>query len=413
MAVVGVIAEFNPLHNGHVELLNYAKNVLHASHTLVIMSGDFTQRGNPAMVSKYDRAKIALRHGADLVIEMPTVAATSSAGLFAACGISQLAATGVVGSLLFGSENADLNTFRVAANIAGSDTMDYHKQINEFVRQGDNYAVARQKAIAMQKQSNSIPPDFLSQPNNILGVEYVKVLAQGAYDIEPICVPRIGSEHNSTSIKGSTASGSAIRQAFDTNQSQNAQPTVPEDVMKLLRFNAQFKTLVRSSDMSMFLHYKLLTETDFSNYLDCNEDISNKINNMKNRFVEFENFCSLLKSKDLTHARISRILTHIVLGITEDDLGMLKACNYAPYLRILGFSGQGTSLLAEIKANAKAPFFLAPQDGMPQLNDTQKALLQRDVYASDLYRALLTNKSGRIFQTEYTRRFELKDITEG
>ncbi|MBR1635381.1 MAG: nucleotidyltransferase family protein [Lachnospiraceae bacterium] len=410
MSVIGVIAEFNPLHNGHIELLNHARTGLKAEYVVVVMSGDFTQRGNPAMISKYDRAKLALKHGADLIIELPVIASTSSAETFAKSGIAHLNATGIVTHLLFGCEDANMEMFRTAANLASSDSMDYHKTINAFVKQGDSYAVARQKAIQMQQKGVELPPDFLSKPNNILGVEYVKALASDVYDIEPVCYPRTSSAHDSKKLGGAAASGSAIRNAMETNQAQAAQPSIPDDVMKLLRFNAQFRTLLRSSDISQLLHYKLISSDDFSEYLDCNEDISNKINKMKDRFVEFENFCSLLKSKDLTYARISRVLLHIALGITAEDRDNLEFCNFAPYLRILGFSKAGTALLTHIKNSARVPFFLSPQGGMPQLNTVEQSILKKDVYASDVYRTLLTSKSGRVFPTEFTRKFELKDI---
>ncbi|MBQ9631677.1 MAG: nucleotidyltransferase family protein [Lachnospiraceae bacterium] len=411
MSVVGIVAEFNPLHNGHIDIMKHARTELAADYVVVVMSGDFTQRGTPAMISKYDRAKLALLHGADLVIEMPVIASTSSAEAFARSGIAHLSATGVVNQLLFGSENADIQVFRAAANLVTSDSMDYHKMINQFVKEGDSYAVARQKALAHQQRGSvAIPADFLSKPNNILGVEYVKALSSGIYAIEPVCYPRMGSAHGSRKLGGQSASGSAIRNAMETNQSQSASPAVPDDVMKLLRFNAQFNTLVRSGDVSSLLHYKLISENDFSEYLDSNKDISNKINNMKSRFVEFENFCTLLKSKDLAYARISRVLTHIVLDIRQQDLENLRACNYAPYLRILGFTKRGTMLLADLKARAQVPFFLSPQDGMARLNDMERAVLQADVKASDIYRTLLTGKSGRVFPSEYTRKFELKDI---
>ncbi|MBR1629416.1 MAG: nucleotidyltransferase family protein, partial [Lachnospiraceae bacterium] len=182
-------------------------------------------------------------------------------------------------------------------------------------------------------------------------------------------------------------------------------------VMKLLRFNAQFNTLIRSADVSGLLHYKLISESNFTDYVDCNEAISNKINNIKSRFVEFENFCALLKSRDLTYARISRVLTHILLDIKQYDLENLIECNYAPYLRVLGFTKKGTTLLADIKAKAQIPFFLSPQDGMPRLGEIERAVLAKDVHASDIFRTLLTSKSGRVFPTEYTRKFEIKDAS--
>ena len=410
MSVVGIVAEFNPLHNGHIELLKHANTEMKADYVVVVMSGDFVQRGNPAMISKYDRAKLALRHGADLVIEMPVIASTSSAETFARTGVATLSATGVVHQLLFGSEDASMEMFRTAANLASNDSMDYHKTINNFVKQGDSYAVARQKAIQLQQKGVSVPSDFLTKPNNILGVEYVKALASDIYAIEPVCFPRFGEGHNSQALGGSTASGSAIRNAMDTNQAAAAQPSVPDDVMKILRFNAQFQTLVRSSDISLLLHYKLLSTDDFTEYLDCSEDISNKINNLKDRFVEFENFCSLMKSRDITYTRISRVLLHIALDIKNEDRENLEMCNYSPYLRILGFSKKGTLLLKTVKERAQIPFFLSPQGGIGQLGEMEKAILDKDVHASDIYRALLTSKSGRVFPTEFTRKFELKDI---
>ena len=125
--------------------------------------------------------------------------------------------------------------------------------------------------------------------------------------------------------------------------------------------------------------------------------------------MEFENFCSLMKSRDITYTRISRVLLHIALDIKNEDRENLEMCNYSPYLRILGFSKKGTLLLKTVKERAQIPFFLSPQGGIGQLGEMEKAILDKDVHASDIYRALLTSKSGRVFPTEFTRKFELKD----
>lgn len=408
MNITGIIAEFNPLHKGHIRLLSHAKQQLSSTFVIVAMSGDYMQRGIPAMVNKYERVRYCLAHGADLVIEMPVCGATASAEDFARTGVLSLNATGVVTHLLFGSEHPNMDWFNEAASLSANSSMDYYKRVNELVRSGMNYAAAREAAL-VENQSTGFPPDFLSGSNNILGIEYVKAIRQFHLTMQPVTIGRDGSAYNDTSLNaGGMSSATAIRHAIHIGNAADTVASLPSDVVKSLRAALTQNEIIRTDDLSSILHYALLKENDFSVYADVSKDLSNKIENSKDRFTTFKEYAQLLKSKDLTYTRVCRCLLHIVLGIRQDDVNDLRAADYAPYLRILGFTKRGSALLKQMKSSARVPFFVSPKEAKDILPPSAANLLSRDIFAEDVYRLLRTNKTGLVYPNAYTRMYEMK-----
>ena len=403
MKVVGIVCEYNPFHNGHKKLIEYAKTTLGADYIIGVMSGNFTQRGEPAIIDKYSRAKMALINGIDIIYEIPTLFACSSAKEYATCAVKMLAKTGVVDTIVFGCETSDANQFITYAKklIELEQDDDFNNAIIKYTKEGLSYPVARSKAL-----DTYIDSSFISSPNNILGLEYTMAILSNSYDIKIATIQR-DSNYNSLEMEGVSSSASSIRNAISNNLSfTNTMPTNAYDILdNCISSNAY----ILPNDLSGILSYKLLSENSFTEYLDIDNDLSNKICNSLASFNGFNAFANELKSKNLTLTKIQRGLIHILLGITTDDFEKAKSLDYITYLRMLGFSKNGSQLLSLIKENAEVPIItsLASRDSSAEAINL---LLDLDIYASDIYRSIITNKTGQTLPTEYTKKYELCNL---
>lgn len=390
MKVVGIIAEYNPFHNGHKYQIDYAKNILKADYIIIAMSGNFTQRGDISCFDKYTRAKMALINGADLVFEIPTIFATSSAKEYATCGVRLLNSTGLVDTLLFGSEAGDTAAFTKAAQIIidKSKSQEFNNFVSQKVANGLSYAKARSDFFESQ-----ISPELISNPNNILGLEYAMAIAENKLPIKIETLKREGGSYNESQLTGVFSSATAIRKALGEDGNYSG---LPDNIIDIIKDN----TFIKHDDLSLLLHFILDNQNDFSYYADANSDISDRINKTKGQFTSISEYCSLLKTKNYTYSRINRILTHILLGITTEAFDTAKNNDYINHLRLLGFSKNGSSLLSLIKKNASLPLFTRPNEYTSQI----------DLRAANIYNAVLTEKTGLSYPNEFTRKFDLVNI---
>ncbi len=402
MKVVGIVAEYNPLHNGHVYQIEYAKKELGADAVVVVLAGDFMQRGLPAVCERTLRSKAVIAAGADIVFEMPVAVSCNSASEYALGSIALLHHCGIVTDLLFGCENGDAAQFEDAAYAidCNEGTDAFSNAILSYRGQGLSFAQARAKAIV--DIAPSLSEEFLSSPNNILGIEYVRALHHFKSNIVPHALPRVGAQHGSHDSSDQYASASLIRQMLSRGEDVGAY--VPEATKHLLY--DETAPLLFPNDFSLLLHQRLIEADSFQDYLDCNDDISNKIRNHRDAFVSYDCFAQLLKSKDLELSRIQRILTHILLGITNEHREQLHKIDYATYLHLLGFSSTGKGFLGELKKQSTLPLFQSPKEAENLLDSNQAELYQLDLHAADIYRIVATNKYERSFPTEYTRKFQ-------
>lgn len=394
MKVVGIIAEYNPMHKGHIEQLRYARENLGADYVIIAMSGDFTQRGIPAVMCKYDRARLALIHGADLIIEIPTVAATSSAAEFARCGVSLLENTGIVTHLLFGAETQHLDMFYKTSELLSNESFMFRKTLRDLLKSGLSFAKARSQAMEIAYPGEGFG-DFLSTPNNILGVEYVKALNALGSNIIPCPMKRV-EPYSSTQI----------RKFLESNDYNLAEPFVSDEVLSAIKDYHSKNMLVYTNDFSMLLHERLLRYNNFSKHMDGNDELSRRILKKRNEYTDFSSFADKLKVKNITRSHIMRFLSHILLYITKEDHSLLKEYSYAPYIHILDFKNQASQLLSLIKNESKPPMFAAPQIASKQLEAKAWTIFSKDLIASDIYRIIQTNKAGKSLPTEYTRHFD-------
>ncbi|MCR5580115.1 MAG: nucleotidyltransferase family protein [Pseudobutyrivibrio sp.] len=388
--VVGIVAEYNPFHNGHKYQIDYAKNTLGASQVVIAMSGSFTQRGEIACFNKYTRAEAALTCDADIVFEIPTIFATSSAREYASAAIALLSNTKVVDTILFGAECSDKELFIDSAKklIDIEESDEFNELIKYHMSTGKSYALARSEAL-----SKYIPTDILSSPNNILGLEYCRYIILNNLDINIEVLKRSGNDYNSTELSKDISSASAIRRHMASHRELLS---VPEKALSIYN-NA---TYIEADDISSMLHYKLFTDTDLTRYLDCNDELAARITNNLDSYVNFTQFCDLIKTKNITYSKVSRVLCHILLDITEDDFCIAKENGYIKKLRMLGFSRNGSSLLSDIKNKSSYNICTSPDQEIDHF----------DILSSDLLRAIETSKTQKPQPTEFTRKFNLTNI---
>lgn len=407
MNIVGLITEYNPFHNGHLYHIQEAKRVAKADAAVVIMSGNFVQRGAPAIMPKHLRAKSALLSGADLVLELPVCFATGSAEFFAMGAIALLDSLGCVDSICFGSECGDSEILGKIAKILLEEPDDYKKALQNALRKGMSFPQARQHALQGYFINNHFDAnalaDVLSQPNNILGIEYMKALYQRNSSMKAYSIRRIGAGYHESELTEKYSSASAIRHSL-------AKDSLSESIYRQLPFAAQtimketfdMRYPVYANDFSLILKYKLLQETkkSLTSYMDVSEDLANRIINLRNDFQSFDGFCDALKTKDMTYARISRGLLHILLDIRTEHLANYKKNGYCHYAHILGFRKSSAELLSLLKGTSKVPL-LTKLTQTEDLSEAGYQMLHQDIFASDLYESVITDKFETPFINEY------------
>ena len=388
MKVTGIIAEYNPFHQGHAYHLSRARELTGADRILIVMGGNFMQRGEPAIIDKYTRTEMALRNGADLVLELPAASATGSAEYFAEGAVELLDASGVVNELCFGSELGELEPLEKAAELLLEEPEDYQELLRAELKKGKTFPEARETALSafLPKQS------LLASPNNILAIEYIKALKRRKSSIRPLTIQRLGSYHGedgqpagaphtvSGNLPESFASASTIRCQLHTLEKQIVtsceQPAfgslmtalakeLPPSSFGLLKDVLLADRLVQAEDFSLPLHYRLMQAKEpleFSVYLDVSEELSRRIYSLRQEFTGWNAFLDLVRTRQYTRSRVSRALLHILLDIRQEEV-------LPPtHLRVLGFRREASDLLSEIKKKSRLPL-ITKAAGHPELSE--------------------------------------------
>lgn len=394
--IAAIISEFNPLHLGHKFLMDFARKNLRADRLIIIMSGCFTQRGIPACLDKYDRAKTAIECGADLCVELPVVAATSSAELFGKTGVSLALSLGAT-DIVFGAEDADARLFSDIAGLLLDEPEAFKEELFASQKNGLSYPLSMKKALGKTIEDSSL----LDSPNNMLGLMYVKAMRNKAISFH--AVRRTGKGHAYKLIDHSGFSSSlSIRNALKENNIASALSQMPFPSGAILEEKYNKRELVFEDDMSDLLHLKLFENEDFTLFSDVTEDLSNRILSFRDEFLSFSSFAALLKSKNFTLSRITRALLHILLDIKNEDVKALEKTGFSPYVHILAMK-KGA---AELLRNVKIPLFASISEKKGLIPEAE-ILFKKDWLAYDIYRILLTKKNGRSFKNESSRKFEL------
>ena len=401
--VLGIICEYNPFHNGHLLHLNESKKACNADFTIAVMSGNFTQRGDVALFDKWTRAEMALKNGVDLVIELPTVYATSSAENFADGAIKILNSIGIVDYISFGSESGDINLLNTIASVLSNEPKEFSNLINMQLKSGLSYPKARELAISTYFRGSKKYMEALENPNNILGIEYLKALKKNKSSIVPITFKRSYAEYNSTSTKNGIASATAIRQLLKDNKKIHR--LVPFESYEIIENKLSEKDFLK--DLSVFekeiiFNLRKMSLEEISKLPDVTEGLENKIKHAANNFTKLNDLIENIKSKRYTRTRIQRILVYSLLGITKKDITLSQKT--IPYIRVLGFNKHGKKIISAIAANnPKAKIIISLKKFLDTNPDnTTRQLLSKDVLATNIY--TLGLKENPIANLDYTHK---------
>lgn len=406
MAVLGIVAEFNPFHNGHLHLINEMKSQYNFSAIVCVMSGNFTQRGEPALCNKWSRAEMALQNGVDIVIELPFIFATRSAYYFAKGAISLLASTGVITHLAFGSEVNDIKLLQPIALLLNDEPDEYKNILTEYLAKGLNYPVARSKSL-QEYFNNPEMAEILSGSNNILGIEYLRVLAELNAPITPITLKRQGSSYHSTTLS-EFASATAIRQAVYNNKSLEeldfAIPLATKSILAREITEGRAPIDLDIWAQAIFARLRIMAEEDIEKLYDVTEGLEARIVEKAITTANIEELKLAIKSKRYNYTRINRILLYSLFNITKSLVAELD--NYSPlYYHILGFTNKGQEILGQIKQNSDIPILNRGRDVkmLYDKKDTpQGKMLKLDVTATNFYNLLYPNMKQRIGGTDFT-----------
>ncbi len=400
MKVIGIIAEYNPFHNGHKYMLDEAKRISGADYSVVVMSGDFTQRGAPAVFGKDLRARMALNAGADVVIEMPVFGAVSSAADFARCGVSILNATGVIDELWFGSESGDIDLLKNEAGSGRDESPEVSDAVRKYLREGMTWPAAVSRAHGENGGS------IASSPNDILGVEYIRALDELDAAIVPRTVQRAGAGYHSEDSSDDLASARAVRKVM-TEKWPDAGKTLsrimPESSLRVIAENGA--VTVVPDDFSVILNEKLrtLTEEELISISQMPEPVARKLYNDRLTYRTFTEMNEYAKDRQYTYTRISRALMNLTLGIKSRETEIFKSTGNAPWIRILGFRKDASPLMAVINEKASCPVIVKTSEAKKLLGDREAALFAKNLETSEIYRLILEAGTGRAFKNEYSR----------
>lgn len=354
MKVIGIIAEYNPFHNGHLYQINEVKKRYPDCMIIVVLSGPFTQRGEPSIISKYQKAKLCLMHHVDLVIELPYFYATQAADYFADAAIEILNYL-KIDALVFGTETEDINDL---IEVATSNQQN-NQQLKMMLKTGMSYAAAVGKS-----NLNNI-----STPNNLLAISYIKAINKFNPNIEIINIKRTNNYHDK-SITGTIASATSIRSHKD--EPSLIKNTLPRASLKMMQ-----KNTVNNKLLFDLLKYKITT-TNIASIKDVEEGIENRVYQVINKSSNIDQLITAIKSKRYTYARISRMLNHILLNVENNHY-------HIDYIRVLGFNKTGKTHLNKIKKELSIPIITCYKPRISPLLDLN--------LRADLIYNLLTNNT--------------------
>lgn len=397
MRIAGIIAEYNPLHSGHIYQIKHVKEVIGADYVVAAISGSFTQRGLPAIFDKFTRTKLALMAGIDLVAELPLCVSTGSAGYFALGGVKTLKGLGVT-DICFGSECGDIDKLKNIASLLYQESPDMASLVKDNLANGCSYPLAVSNALIKLYPEYT---DILDKPNNMLAIEYINAARTLDYDVAFHTLTRLGAAYNETDyskLQDKTfPSASMIRQAIASSESVDKVVSMLPDV-----YQTQMAKLCPNG------RFNYLTEDDFtlplstilnSPYADNLLNIEGVTNDVLNRLKKamapshkFSDYINILHTKNLPQAKAGRILSHILLGVTDSDYDLLKSEKASPYIRILGVRESSTALLKLIKESSDSTIICKVNKDSKGLPEAHKAMFTKDMNAYSLYRTVYTAK---------------------
>ncbi len=381
MRITGIIAEYDPFHNGHAYHIAETR-AAGAEYIVVVLGGHFTQRGEPALLTKTDRVRMALANGADLVVEMPQSFGLSSAEGFARGGIALLDGMGCVDTVSFGSECGDVKILSEIAAIMQTDG--FKSALHDALEKGIPYAAAQEEALKTVKNGDYAA--ILTTPNNTLGLEYCKALLALQSNIQPFTVKRTGAAHNTTAEGGTFTSAGHLRECVRKGKWQEILPFLPKSSLEILQ-NANIcghcYTDSRIYDRILLAKLRTLSREALAALPFISEGLENRLYEAIRTETSVDSIIEAVKTKRYPLARLRRILTAVYLDLTAEDMPLLP-----PYIRVLGIGANGTRLLKETAKSARLPLFTDAKQ--PPADAFSEKTFDFECKASDLYNALLS-----------------------
>lgn len=375
MNIIGIICEYNPFHNGHIYHLEKVKELFPDSLLILVMSGNFTQRGIPSIIDKWDKTEISLKYGIDLVVELPFVFATQSADIFAHGSISILKELKAE-YLIFGSESNDIENLKKLADIS-LNNLEYQNLIKIYLDDGLNYPTALSKALEPFNQTT------ISTPNDLLGLSYIKEIIKQDANIVPISIKRTNNYH-SIDLED-ISSATSIRNAIIENK--NIKKYVPTEVVNILK-----DTKFLQNNYFPFLKYKIETTDSLSIFQTVDEGIETRIKKNIKDAINWEDLVQKIKTKRYTYNKINRMLIHILCNFTKEKANNWKEIEY---IRILGFNQKGQQYLNKIKKDTTLPIITTFSKGNSDMLKYEQQITS--VYAT----VLPEEKKNQLMKNEY------------
>ena len=400
---LGIIAEYNPFHNGHMYHLQKAKEEAGAQYTICVMSGNFVQRGTTSIINKWKKAELALQNGIDLVIELPTIYSVSSAENFAQGAIKLLESLGIVDGISFGAETSDYGALNNIATILSDEPKVYKDLLNKELKKGLSFPKARENALMLYLNDNKRYVDILHSPNNILAIEYLKSLKKIKSTIQPIPVKREKVYYNDNKIVDDFASATAIRSMLKNKQFGDIRKVVPDVTYEVLRKESELENIVldlSSYEKELIYTLRKMTVKEIEDLPDVTEGLEHSIKNAVSMSNDINHILDVIKSKRYTQTRLQRILIYALLGITKKDVIASRKVN--PYIRVLGFNEKGRDLISRInKQNPKATVITSVKKFKTSNNSkVYSRMLDIDIFSTDVY--TIACKSNPIANLDYT-----------
>ncbi len=388
--ILGIVCEYNPFHNGHLYHLNESKKITSSDYSVAIISGNFTQRGEPSIVNKWLKTEMALKSGVDLVIELPVVYSISSAENFAHGAIKILDSLNIVDYLSFGSECGDISVLDDIVDVLIAEPKAYTTLLSHELSKGISFPKARENALMMYLGNIRRFANILSAPNNILGIEYLKALKKQNSMIRPIALKRKEANHNDNLFSPSSAfsSASAIRNICNSNDITQLQRVMPESSYDILEECLKKGNIVKSLsafDKEILYMLRKMSTEEIAELPDVSEGLEYSLKKAATSCNSVVELLTLVDSKRYTKTRIQRILLYAILGITKKDIQLSQTIS--PYIRILGFNEKGKEMISEItRRNPKLNLVTSVKKFLDETsNKTLKYFMAKDIWATNVY----------------------------
>lgn len=376
MKSVGIICEYNPFHNGHLYHLEKVKELYKDYTIILVMSGNFTERGDVSIINKCSKTNIALEYGVDLVIELPYVFATESADKFAKASI-QILDMLKVEAIVFGSESNDIKKLETLADIQLNNKK-YNRLIKSFLDDGYNYPTALSKSL------ETISGKKIDSPNDILGISYIREIKKLNSKIKPVCIKR-NNDYNSLDLNDNITSASSIRNALKNgdNVSKYVPSLTNEYLTKNIHLNDQYFKLLK---------YKIITTSDLEKYQTVDEGIENRIKKYIIKSKSLDELILKIKTKRYTYNKLNRMFSHILCDFTKEEA---RLCTDIEYIRVLGFNIKGRQYLNFIKKNVEIPI-------ITNFSTIKNKMLNIEFRTTCVYSSILNEQEAiKIIQSEY------------